>query len=164
MHDVLCVCVIDGLEETFHVVRCLLLREDLVHLLANLVEERLAIDKLHDEGNVHRVVVGFVVLDDIWVVQCVQNCDLIHYVVKIFPKFLLIQYFDRNLEILIVLVSRQKDFAKGARSQNFCLAVNVIVLLEFMNTLLSEALTCNKLLSFFIIILNWRLKTLRILS
>ena len=163
MHDVLCVCVIDGLEETFHVVSCLLLGEDLINLLANLVEKRLAIDKLHDEVDVHRVVVGFVVLDDIRVVKRVQNSDLIHYIIKILPKFLLIKYFDRNLKILIVLVSRQKDFAEGARSQNFCLAVNVIVLLEFMNTLLSEALSRNKLLSTFII-LNWRLKTLRILS
>lgn len=65
MHDILRVGVIYSLYKTLHVAHCLLLSEDLVHLLADLVEKWLSIDILHDKINVLDVIVGLVILDNV---------------------------------------------------------------------------------------------------
>ena len=81
MHNVLRMGMIDGLEETSHIAGSLSFRENLVFLLADLIEERHARDVLHDQVDVRGVVVGLMILDDVRVVKRVQDCDLVHYVV-----------------------------------------------------------------------------------
>ena len=146
MYNVLCVRVIDCLEETPHVSGGLSFREDLVLLLADLVEEGHSGDVLHHQVDVRRVVVGLVILDDVRVVKRVQHRDLVHDVAQVLAQSFLVQHLDGHFDVLVVLVIRQENFAKSARSEHLSLMVNVIVLFELVYALLPEALTSNELL------------------
>ena len=146
MHNVLCVAVVDGLEQLFHVVSGLILTKSLIVLLRNSIEQRLARNELHDQVDILLVVVGFIILDDVGVVQLVENCDLLHDHVDVVRKFDLVEHFDGDLETFIVFVLRLEDFSEGTGSEYLCVVIDVIVLFELPNALLSRALPRHNLL------------------
>ena len=78
MHNILSVGMVNRLEKTPHILGSLPLRENLVFLLTDLVEERHTVDILHDQIDVHGVIISLVILHDVWVVKSVQDCDLVH--------------------------------------------------------------------------------------
>ena len=141
MHDVLGVTVVDCLEQTLHVSSSDSLRESLVSLLRDLLEELLTGDVLHDQVDVLLVVVGLVVLDDVRVVQRVQDRDLLHDAVNVVAQLYLVEHFDRHLEVFVMLIRGQKDAAEGANTEHLCLRVNVVILFKLMHTLLFITLT-----------------------
>ena len=126
--------------------RRLPLSKYLVYLLAYLLEEWHSRDVLHYQVNIHSIVVGLVVFNNAGVIECMQCSYLIHDIGQIVAKFVLIEHLYRHFDICIVLVRCQEYFAKGASSENFCLGINVVILLELMHALLAEALACNELL------------------
>ena len=136
--------VIDCLEETPHVSGGLSFREDLVLLLADLVEEGHSVDVLHHQVDVRRVVVGLVILDDVRVVKGMQHRDFVHDVAQILAQPLLIQHLERHFDAGVVLIICQENFAESTRSEHLSLMVNVIVLFELVNALLPEALTSDE--------------------
>ena len=109
--------------------------------MCDLLEELLTRDVFHDQVDVLLVVVGLVVLDNIWVVQRVQDRDLLHDAVDIVAEFYLVEHFDGNLEVFVMLVRGQEDATKGANTKNFCLRINVVILFKLMHTLLLVTLT-----------------------
>ena len=82
-----------------------------------------------------------------------QCSYLIHDIGQIVAKFVLIEHLYRHFNICIVLVRSQEYFAKGTSSENFCLAINVVILFELMHALLTETLACNKLLFLYTLLL-----------
>ena len=156
MHDVLCMTMVDRLEEGLHVLSGFSFSKYLVGLLADFFKEGHACDELHDEVNIHGIVVGLVVLDDVRMVKCVQRGNLIHDVVQILAKFVLVEHFNGHIDTCIVLICRQKYFAKCASSEDFCLVIYEVVLLQLMNSLLFVPLSCDKLLSIlFVLLYRW---------
>ena len=140
MHDVLCVTVIERLEQLLHVFGRNCLREGLVFLLGDLVKQGLARHVLHHQIDVLLVVVGLVVLHDVGVVQFVQDCHFFHDAVDVGPQLLFVQHLDGHLEILVMLVRCQEHTTEGTHSEHLRLGVNVIVLLELVHSLLFVAL------------------------
>ena len=140
MDHILRVTVIDSLKQRFHIWRSNLFRECLVFLLSDLLEKLRARYILHHQVDVLRVIVRFVVLDDIRVIKRVQNMHLLHYAINIVPQLNFIENLYGNLEIVIMLVHRLKDSSEGTDAQNFRLRVNMIVLLQLMNSLLLVSL------------------------
>ena len=69
-------------------------------------------------------------------IQRVQDVHLLHDAVDIVSELYLVQYFNCNLEVIIMLVHSFEYAAKCANSKNLRLGVDMIVLFEFMNTLL----------------------------
>ena len=59
------------------------------------------------------------VLYDVWVVQLVENSNLLHNTVNILLQLDLIHDLDSNLEILIMLVRRLEDTSEGANTEHF---------------------------------------------
>ena len=59
------------------------------------------------------------VLYDVWVVQLVENSNLLHDTVNILLQLDLIHDLDSNLEILIMLVRRLEDTSEGANTEHF---------------------------------------------
>ena len=140
MHDVLGVAVIDSLKELLHVARGLHLVESLVLLLRDPLEQRLTRDVLHHEVDVLEIVVGLVVLDDVGVVEGVQDGDLLHDAVNVVHELVLVQHFDGDLEVRVVLVVREEDATERASAQHLGFRVDLIVLSELGNTLLLASL------------------------
>ena len=125
------------LEQTLHIACCNRLREHLVGLLLDQVEQPGASDVLHDKVGEPPIVVRFVVLDDVWVVERVQGRDFFHQTIHIIiAKLILIYNFNGDLEVLVVLVRGEEDSAGVANAENFGRCVNSIVLLELFNALL----------------------------
>ena len=140
VHDVLCMAMIERLEQLLHVFGRNCLRESLVFLLRDLVKQWLARHVLHHQVDVLLVVVGLVVLHDVGVVQLVQDCHFFHDTVDVGPQLLFVQHLDGHLEILVMLVRCKEHSTKGTHSEHLRLGVNVIVLLEFVHSLLFVAL------------------------
>ena len=161
VHDVLRVRVVNRLKETLHVSRSLPLREHLVLLLADLVKQGHARDILHDQVNVHSIVVSLIILHDIRMIQRVQSLNLIHDIAKILAKSIFVQDFNGDFDIRIMLICCQEDLAKGSCSEHLRLMINVIVLFQLMDALLSKALSSDELLPVVFILLNRRFKTSR---
>ena len=130
----------------FHVVCGLILTKSLIVLLGNSIEQRLARNELHDQVNVLLVVVGFVILDNVGVVQLVENCNLLHDHVDVVCQFDLVEHFDSDLETFIVLVLCLEDFSEGSGSEHLCVVIDVVVLFELPHALLSRALPRHNLL------------------
>lgn len=59
------------------------------------------------------------VLYDVWVVQLVENSNLLHNTVNILLQLDLIHDLDSDLEILIMLVRRLEDTSEGANTEHF---------------------------------------------
>ena len=59
------------------------------------------------------------VLYDVWVVQLVENSNLLHDTVNILLQLDLIHDLDSDLEILIMLVRRLEDTSEGANTEHF---------------------------------------------
>ena len=110
-------------------------------MLCDLVEEGHASDILHDQVDILLIVVGFVVLDNVGVVERVKDGDLLHDTLNIVSQLHFVENFNCNLEILVVLVLCQEDTAEGANSQHLRLRIDEVVLLELMYTLLFVAKT-----------------------
>ena len=154
VEDILRVTVIDSLEKALHVVGGLLLREHLIDLLADLVEKGHSIDVLHDQVDVHCVIIGLIVLDDVGVVECVQSCNLVHDVRQILPQSFLVQYFYCNFYVCVMLIRCQEYFAEVASAKDLSFRIDMVILFQFMNTLLPETLTSNQLLILILVLLN----------
>lgn len=119
VHDVHGVTVVDRLEELLHVVSRLLLSESLVLLLCDLFKQLRSRHILHDEVHVLGVIVGFVILDNVGVVEGVEDGNLFHDVVDFVAQLHFVQHLDRHLEVRIVLVVRLEDAAKCPDSEHF---------------------------------------------
>ena len=104
------------LEQTLHIACCNRLREHLVGLLLDQVEQPGASDVLHDKVGEPPIVVRFVVLDDIGMIEWVQNGHFLHDAVDVIAQLYLVKNFYGNLEVLIVLVWCEEDSAKCANS------------------------------------------------
>ena len=130
----------------FHIICGLILIKSLIVLLGNSIEQRLARNELHDQVNVLLVVVGFVILDNIGVVQLIENCNLLHDHVDVVCQFHLVKHFYGDLEAFIVLVLRLEDLTEGSGSQHLCVVIDVIVLFKLPHALLSRTLPRHNLL------------------
>ena len=108
MHNVLCVAVVDGLEQLFHVVSGLILTKSLIVLLRNSIEQRLARNELHDQVYVLLVVVSLIVLDDVRMVELAHDSHLFHDAF-LFLYLVFIYNFYGNFEISIMIIPRVKD-------------------------------------------------------
>ena len=128
--------MVQRLEQLSHVPAGCRLRERLVLLLRDLVEERLARHILHHQVHVLLIVVRFIVLDDVGVVELVQDAHLLHDAVNVGSQLLFVEHLDGNLEVLVMLVRREEDAAEGTHSQHFRLGVDVVVLFELVHALL----------------------------
>ena len=104
MHDVKCVAMIDSLEKALNISCRLLLSESCILTLTDLFIEGDTCDVLHDQEYLVVVVVGFVVLDNIGVVESVQSRDLVQNILKIVSKLGFIQNFNGDLLAGIKLV------------------------------------------------------------
>lgn len=78
MGDILRVTMVNGLEQRFHVAGRLRLSEGLVLLLANLLEKRHTWDELHYQVDIFRIVICFIVLDDVRMIKPMQSLYLLH--------------------------------------------------------------------------------------
>ena len=92
-------------------------------------------------------------------IQRVQSLNLIHDVAEILAKSIFVQDFNGDFDIGIMLICCQKDLAKGTCSEHLRLVINVIVLFQLMDALLSKALSGDELLPVVFILLNRRFKT-----
>ena len=104
MNYVLCVTMIDSLKECLHISRSSILRERLISLLRNLLEQLCASNVLHDEVDVLLIVVSLVILYDVRVIKRVQDCYLFHDAVNIVPQFDFVKNLDGNLKVFVMLV------------------------------------------------------------
>ena len=141
MHDIHRMAVIQRLKQLSHVLCSSPLCEHLVRLLRDFIEESLTCHVLHHQVDELRIIVRFVVLDDVGVVEIVQDIDLFYDVRNAVTHFLLVQHFDSNLKILIMLVRSLKHAAVCTCAKNFCLRVDVVVLLELCHALLLVSFT-----------------------
>ena len=139
MDYIMRMAMFDCLKDLPHVLRRLLLAKLLTFLCGNLVEEWLALGKLHHQVYVLGIVVRFVVVDDVGVVQRVKQHDFIHDVVKVGLQLHFVHDFDGDLQTGIKVIVCGEDFAERATSQNFRIIVNLVVMLEFFGTLLFRA-------------------------
>ena len=140
MHDVLRVAMIQRLEQLSHVLGRCRLRERLILLFRDLVEEGLPCHVLHHQVHILLVVVRFVVLDNVGVVELVQNAHLLHDAVDIGTKLLFVEHLNGHLKVLVMLVRREEDAAEGTHTQHLRLRVNMVVLFKFVHALLLVSL------------------------
>ena len=146
------VAVIYSTEELAHVVGSLALIKVLVALLCDPVKKMIAPDELHDQVCILAVVVGLIVLYDVWVVETADDGDLVHNAVSMTFKFIFVKHLDGDLHRGVVFVGRLEDFAKGALAKNKCLCIYKVVGLEFAHALLLAAFAlhnCKLLLLFY---------------
>ena len=127
--DVLCVTMIDSLEQTLHVPSCVCLREGLVGLLSDFLEELSARHVLHHQVDILGIVVRLVILHDVGVIERVKDSDFLHDAVNIIPQLDFIKHLNSNLEIRAVNVRSVEDTSEGANSKHLGVRVDVIVLL-----------------------------------
>ena len=73
-------------------------------------------------------------------VQLVQICNLLHDIVYIFRQFDLVHHFYCDFQARIMLVPRFVNFAEGTSSKHFRVRIDVVILLQLMDTLLSLTL------------------------
>jgi hypothetical protein len=148
MDDSLRVAVVDGAEELAHVEAGVVLREVLVFLGGDFVEELAAGDVLHDQVDVLVVVVGFVVLDNAGVVEGVQDGDLLHDALDVVLQLLFVEHFNGYLQTGVRLIRCHKNLTESSRAQHLGLPVNDVVLLQLVYALLGPtACHVNLLLS-----------------
>ena len=74
---ILCVTMIYCLEKLLHISGCALFCECLILLLDNFLVHRHTFDVFHDEIDVFLIIVSFVILDNVWMVECVQSGDFV---------------------------------------------------------------------------------------
>mgnify|MGYP000868582382 CR=1 FL=1 len=70
--------ILDRQKKLPHVVRCLPLVKNLVGLLDDPVEHGLPLDLLHDQVDVLVVIIRFIILDNIWMIELIENCNFLH--------------------------------------------------------------------------------------
>ena len=117
-------------------------------MLSDAFKQRSSRDIFHDEVNVLEVIVSFIVLDDVWVIERVQNGDLLHDAIDIVHQFIFVEHFYRYLKVRIVLIVSQEDTTKCACAQNLSFGIDLVVLPKFSDTLLFTALAHLNHLSF----------------
>ena len=78
MGDILRMTMVYGLKQGFHVAGCLRLGEGLVLLLTDLLEKGLTWHILHNQVDILRIVIRFIVLNDVRMVKAVQGLYLLH--------------------------------------------------------------------------------------
>ena len=147
MDDVLRMAMIECLEQLLHILGSDRFSKCLVLLLRDLVEKGLSCDVLHHQIDVLLIVVRFVILDDVWVIQLVENRHFFHDAVDVSSQLLFVEHLDGNLEVLVMLVRREKHATECANTKNFRFGIDVVVLLEFVHSLLLVSLAhLNRLL------------------
>ena len=74
---VLCMTVIDSLEQLLHVVGSFEFIKLSIRLLADFLKQSLALNELHDQVDEFHVVVSFVVLNYVGMIELAENSDLL---------------------------------------------------------------------------------------
>jgi len=70
----------------------------------------------------------------------VENGDFLHDTVDIISQLDLIENLDCNLKVFVMLVRREENAAECTDTKDLSLRIDVIILLELMDTLLFIAL------------------------
>ena len=104
MDNILGVAMIDRLEERFHVAGCNVLRKGLVFLLGDFFEKLSSIDIFHDQVDVLLIVVRFVILDNVWMIEFVENRNFLHDTVNIVSQLNFVKNLNGDLEVFIMFV------------------------------------------------------------
>ena len=136
MYNVLSMTMVDSLEQTAHVSCGLRLCEGLVLLLCYLIKELGAGHIFHHQVDVLLVVVSLVVLDDVRMIELVHDRDLLHDAIDVVAKFHFVHDLNRDLKRAIRLVLRAEDTAECANAEHLGIRVDMVVLLQLVNTLL----------------------------
>ena len=104
MNNILGVAMIDRLEERFHVAGSNVLRKGLVFLLGDFFEKLSSIDIFHDQVDVLLIVVRFVILDNVWMIEFVENRNFLHDTVNIVSQLNFVKNLNGDLEVFIMFV------------------------------------------------------------
>ena len=110
MHYILGVAVVNGLEELLHVGGGLNLAKVIV--LGYLVKKGFAFRQLHHQVDESRVIVGFEVLDDVWVIKLIKQSYLMINLIKILVELFFVHDFDGDFEVFFKEVVRCVDLAE----------------------------------------------------
>ena len=105
----------------------------LAHLplvIGQLLEQLAARAKLHDEVYELLILVGLIILNDVWVINFLQDGDFLMKGLDIFLRELRFgDDLNGNLQFFVGLVLPKEDFAEAARAQYLA---DVVKLLKFL--------------------------------
>ena len=104
------------------------------------LEELVAMDVLHDEVNVLLIVVGLIILHDVWMVELVENSNFFHDAINIILELLLVENFDGNKMVWVEFVVGLEYSSKSSNSKYLSLGIDMVVLLELVDSLLLSSL------------------------
>lgn len=136
MDNTLGVHVMARSKEFSHIVLGHVLAEDLVLLLSNLFEQLSTANILHDQVDILFIDVGFVILDDVGVVELGEDLHFLLDGVEVVLQLALVHNLDSNLMFCVVFVVGQEHLSKSTRTQHFGVAIDLVVLFQLLCTLL----------------------------
>jgi len=125
-----------GSEKLPHIDLSHFLREDLVFLTGDLVEQLSTADILHDQVDILFINVSLIILHDVWVVQSCQDPHLFLDGLEVVLQLLLVHDFDSHLMLLVVLVESQEDLSESTATQDLSVIVDLVILFQLLCALL----------------------------
>ena len=97
-------------------------------------------DVLHDEVNVLLIVIGLIILHDVGMVELVENSNFFHDAINIILELLLVENFDGNKMVWVEFVVGLEYSSKSSNSKYLSLGIDMVVLLELVDSLLLSSL------------------------
>ena len=120
MNNVEGVTVVNRLKELFHVKRGLPLTELVNRIRSDLVEKRLALSQLHHQVDVFHIVVCLEVVNNVGMVKCVEQTDLVRNVFEAVVQFFFIHDFDCDFHLCIEIIVRSVNSTERANAKHLC--------------------------------------------
>ena len=139
MDDTVSVAMICCKDDLLHVVSCSLLSEAHFLLLDYFVKKLNSVYELHDQVDVLYIVISFIILNNVWVVKCVEGCNFLYDHIKVSSNLFFDQHFYRNIQWNVYFIISFENFAKLTLAKNNRFPWDVVVFSELLNTLLSLA-------------------------
>ena len=77
-------------------------------------------------------------------VELAQDRDFVHDIVQVVLQFGFVEHFNGDLHVRVVFIVRHKHLAKGTHSQDLGVFIDVVVVFQFIDSLLLGAVACSQ--------------------